>query len=445
MKPILFVAYHYPPASAVGGIRPSKLVRYLQQYGWSSVVLTATGAACGVPPSCVVRVREWPHPLKVYQRLREQRLKRLGRIEELRAKTSFAYAMAAEGGRPNRVTGWLVPLLTLPDREMGWLVPAIWRGWRLVRAHRIKCLVTTGPPFTCHLVGLALKAVTGLPWVAEFRDPWSLDHKYRVLRNGPSDRLESWLIRQVMTRADRVVSVTSRMTDDAIKEHPELSQTKFVTLTSGFDPADYDDVSWQRPVGPPVVFAYFGTFYHGRTPEPFLRALKSLIDDGTLRKTDIRVRFVGLVEHAEGQSLDAMLRDLDLESVVTVEGPVSRREALRQTLETHVVLVLNEQHPTQIPFKLYEALGAGAIVLNVGSAGAVGDVLTATGRGVAVDYRSMAEVRRGIMECIGRSRDASRTQTDQPWRDPAIAPFNFERLAGRLAAVLDTLEQPEPS
>jgi glycosyltransferase involved in cell wall biosynthesis len=443
MKPVLFVTYHYPPATAVGGIRPSKLAQYLRQYGWSSVVLTATGSDCGVPPSYVVRVREWPHPLKIYQRLRERRLKRLGRMEELRAKASFAYAMAAGGGRPRWGIGWLVPLLSLPDRETGWLVPAIWSGWRLVRAHRIKCLVTTGPPFTCHLVGLALKALTGLPWVAEFRDPWSLAHKYRVLRNGSSDRLESWLIRRVMTRADRVVSVTSRMTDDAIKEHSELSQTKFMTITSGFDPADYDGVSWQRPAAPSVVFAYFGTFYHGRTPEPFLRALKSLFDDGTLRRAEIRVRFVGLVEQVEGQSLAGMLGDLDLESVVTMEVPVSRREALRQTLETHVVLVLNEQHPTQIPFKLYEALGAGAIVLNVGSAGAVGDVLTATGRGVAVDYRSMAEVRRGIMECIGRSRDAS--HTDQPWRDPAIAAFNFERLAGRMAAVLDTLEQPELS
>ena len=442
MQTTLFVTYHYPPSQAVGGVRPSKLVRYLQDFGWLSIVLTA---ARGTEPDMaaetkIVRVPEWPHPLKVYQGFRERQLRRLGRLDELRAKTMPSYEDAMQRPHPRRLSSWIIPLLSVPDRELGWVVPAIWKGWRQIKHHNAKCVVTTGPPFSAHLVGLVLKRWTGLPWVAEFRDPWAPTYKYQVLRNAVSDVVEGRLIKHVMRRADRIVSVTSRMTDEVMKDHPELSPTKFLTLTSGFDPADYQGLNWKRPPATPVVFAYFGTFYHGRTPEPFLRALRSLLDDGMLKGQDVRVKFVGQVERAEGRALDAMVRELNLESILTIEGPVPRQEALRQTLEAHVVLVLNEQHPIQIPFKFYEALGAGALILNVGSAGAVSDTLSHTGRGVAVDYRSTAEVRRGILTCVERTKQQATLHRDPPWQEPSLGSLSFPYIAGRLAGVLDSLQ-----
>jgi glycosyltransferase involved in cell wall biosynthesis len=444
MNHVLLIAYHYPPSQAVGGIRPSKFARYLPVYGWQPTVLTLLN---GVRPTTadtsdatmIVRAREWPHPLKVYERWKEQRADRRGRREEYLAAITPTFD---QGARPIRkglgLKRWLSTFLWLPDRELGWIFPATLHALRLIRQRRITHLITTGPPFTCHLVGLLLKWITGVAWIADFRDPWSLKHRFPIFRNGVTDAIETALIRSVMMRADRVMSVTDSMTDEARKEWAGLDPGKFITLPSGFDVSDFEGQSWSRPrpdPPQPVVFSYFGTFYHGRTPEPFLRAMRSLIDDGSLLGTDIAIRFVGQIERAEGLAVPALVARYGLEAQVTLQSTVPRQEALRQLLETHVSLVLDERHPIQIPFKLYDVLASGALVLNIGAQGAVADVLVKTGRGVVVDHTSQAELRKGILECVRRSRDPH-AYAEMPWEEPAIQAYNFSSLTARLAQIL---------
>ena len=456
MKPVLLVTYYYPPNSAVGAVRPSKFADHLPAFGWHPTILTASAPSReahgnvrerrdergdsgngGMRP-IVSYAAEWPHPLKAYERLRERAAAKLGRAQEHAAKIVVPYTQCyapARGG----LKRWLLALLWLPDRETAWLVPAVLRGLREIRRSGIQHVITTGPPFTCHLVGLILKELAGVRWIADFRDPWSVRHKFPIFRNGVTDRVETRLIALVMRRADLILSVTPAMTEEAKKEHTDIPTERFQTLISGFDPADFTGLHWSRPYPDPVVFSYFGTFYHGRTPEPFLGALKSLLDDGSLKPQDVRVRFVGQVSLADGQPVQEMVRLLGLDGLVSLHTSVPRREALKQTLESHVVLVLDERHPIQIPLKLYDAIAAGVTVFNVGSGGAAADVLRQTGRGLAVSYERPAEIRAGILECVKRARAGMMTFSATPWEDPAIQGFDFHRLAGRLAAYLNTV------
>ncbi|MBA2252713.1 MAG: hypothetical protein H0W13_08420 [Nitrospirales bacterium] len=450
MKRVLLVSYYYPPSSAVGAVRPSKFAGYLPAFGWHPTVVTASAQSAatqsrgqetmesdGVRP-IVYHETEWPHLLKAYERFRERAAARGGRAQEHAAKVILPYAQCYDSTRWG-VKRWLLAFLSLPDRETAWLVPAVLRGLREIRHFGTRHIITSGPPFTCHLVGLVLKRFTGVRWIADFRDPWSLRHKFPVFRNGVTDKVESRLIAAVMRHADVILSVTDAMTDEAKNEHTGVPKERFHTLMSGFDPDDFSGITWSRPYPDPVIFSYFGTFYHGRTPEPFLGALKSLLDDGSLKPRDICVRFVGQVSLADGQPVVDMLRYLGVESLVSLHTPVPRHEALKQTLESHVVLVLDERHPVQIPLKLYDAMAAGVTVFNIGSGGAAADVLRRTGRGVSVSYERPADVRAGILECVKRARSAVTMCSATPWEDPAIQEFHFRRLTGRLATYLDTL------
>jgi glycosyltransferase involved in cell wall biosynthesis len=424
---------------AVGGVRPSKFAAYLPAHGWDPIVVAAAPArpAGGSGAAGVHYVSEWPHPLKSYERLRASLASRRGSADDYSAKLIVPFEQCHTIQR-RTLKQRCLPLFWLPDREIGWLGPALWRGLRLIRGQGITHLLTTGPPFTCHLAGLLLKRMTHVRWVADFRDPWSLAHKFPIFRNGVTDALESRWIRAVMREADLVLCVTPAMTDEARKDHPDLPPERFATLTSGFDPAELAKIEWRRPAPLPVVMSYFGTFYHGRTPEPFLRAVRGLLDDGALARDEMAVRFVGQVSHADGRSITDMVRSLGLESLVTLHPPVPRIEALKRTLESHVVLVLDERHPVQIPLKLYDALGAGVTVLNIGSHGAVADVLARTGAGMAVHYQRDGEIRDGVLECLRRARSMPE-RSDRPWADPRIQEFDFQRLTGRLAGHLNDL------
>src|SRR5207245_4220317 len=290
----------------------------------------------------------------------------------------YAVAMSRRKLGIAQVKQWLVDIMRVPDQELGWLIPATVMGIRLIRKKKITRLITTAPPFTSQLVGLALKRLTGVHWVADFRDPWSVTVKYTSPGNRITDAVESRLIRSVMKFADVVLSVTPPMTEQLKKEHPDLDPDKFVTLTNGFDPRDFVDLNKSRETSGPVLFSYIGEFAYGRTPEPFLHALRSLIDSGKLKRGDVQVKFIGMVEFAEGRSVPKMVENLGLEGIVTIEPLIPRREALQRALESHVLLVLTEQHPFALTFKLFDALAVGAIILNIGSKGAVADVLAKT-------------------------------------------------------------------
>jgi glycosyltransferase involved in cell wall biosynthesis len=223
------------------------------------------------------------------------------------------------------------------------------------------------------------------------------------------------------------------------KEQPDLDSAKFLTLTSGFDPLDFSGMHPARSTDGPIMFAYFGTFHYGRTPKPFLCALRSLIDEGVIKPEDIQVKYVGNVAIAEGQEVQEIIREFGMQRVVKVLPAVARAEALRQSLEAHVLLVLDERHPVQIPLKLYEAIASGAVVFNIGSKGAVAELLAKTGRGIAVDYRNLDEIKSGILECLRRERWGQMWSRPDPWNDPAIQDLNFRNLTGQLARYLERL------
>jgi glycosyltransferase involved in cell wall biosynthesis len=445
VKEVLLVAYHYPPDQAVGGVRPAKFTRYLPQLGWTPIVLTAAAQGAGGSRNEIGEIHhvaEWPHPLKWYTRFKEHRLKARGRGDELAAKWSLSYD---EAMAPSALRGivelkrWILAFQWLPDQEIGWIIPAAWRGIRLIRRKRISHMITSGPPSSSYLVGLALKRITGIQWIADFRDPWTLKQKSPLYRNFVTDRVEARLIRSVVQRANLVLSNTAQRTEDVRKENPDLNPEKFITMTNGFDPADFEGLIQKRPVPGPVIFVHPGTFYFGQSPEPFLRALKRLIIDGNVKQNDVLVRFFGYASAAGGQAVPEMVRRLGLEAIVAIEPRVARREALQEILNAHVVLVFSEHIPDRIPFKLYESMAAGALILNIGRAGATAEVLAKTGKGLTVDYRNQEDISQGILEAMARSRSPGAEVRNESWRDPAIQEYNFEVLTSRLAGLLDDM------
>lgn len=442
---VLIIAYHYPPCEAVGGVRPSKFARYLPQFGWEPTVLTIdTNKPLEMPEMApeISRVLEWPHPLKAYEQFKLKRYTRQNKVDDLILQWTVSYDVARQSSRRSglgELKRWLLAFLWLPDREVSWLIPAVVRGLHLIRKKRIGYILTTGPPFSCHLVGLILKRLTSVRWVADFRDPWSVPHKFASLRNAVTDSIECRMIRAVMQQADHVLSVTTPMTELAIKGHPDLDSDKFLTLSSGFDALDFAGLRAVRSIAGPIMFAYFGTFYQGRTPKPFLCALRSLIAEKVIKPEDVQVKFVGNVAIAEGEEVQDIIRGFGMESFVKVLPAVARAEALRQSLSAHVLLVLDERHPLQIPLKVYEAIASGAAVFNIGSKGAVAELVAKTGRGIAVDYRNPDEIKSGILECLRRERWRQMWESPDPWNDPEIQYLNFRNLTSQLAGYLEQL------
>jgi len=192
---VLVISYHFPPHIEMGAQACAQIARHLPMYGWEPVVLTVRERylksldvpAGGGTARNIVRTRVIPHPFTIYRRLKSG----------LRPRDNVPPAGTGTAERSGTLRRLTLSLLGIPDSYSGWFLPAVIHGLRAIHKHRVEHLFSSAPCWTNHLVGLALARLSGLPWTAHFRDPWT-QAKEPKPTSALSARIEAALERMVI-------------------------------------------------------------------------------------------------------------------------------------------------------------------------------------------------------------------------------------------------------
>ena len=450
---ILLVAYHFPPSAAVGGLRMARFARYLPEFGGEPYVLTVDDAdrdqEQGNDATRMVGLKNVP--------IRRTH-SRSGRISALyrRVKSLLHGGQGQPGGgtadhdlqghairdgggarheavlrRFKRYVTSLV--LLLPDEFKGWSFSSAWTAVHLVRKHRIDWVLTSGPPFSVHFIGLVVKICTRARWIADFRDPWieMLPERSQHSRSWLSDQLEKWMEASVMRNADKVLTTTERLRQSMIARYPNVAPGKYECLPNGIDlgqMAVRDAVEKDRP----LTITYAGSLYFERTPEPLFHALGELVREGIARTSDFRLWLIGNCSHIGNADTLDVARHHGVEASVEILSWLPRVEAVRLMQRSHLLLVLAPpNHKLMLPAKVFDYLGSGSKILAIAEPGATTDFVRETDGGrcfAGTDVSGLKAYLREILEG-GRYRYMR--------NDPAtFASHDARTRASQLAAIL---------
>jgi len=375
VKPVLMVAFHYPPEGAASGVlRALKFSKFLPANGYAPHVLTLResayairddGLLADVPPEVVIhRTRGFDVP---------RRVAILGRYPEFTA---------------------------IPDRYLSWLPFGVVRGLSVVRRHGIRVLYSTSPIPTAHLIAAWIKRKTGLPWVADFRDPW-IEEGIHPRPGSMRLRIERPLERWVVSMADRVVATTPRLREELLSRHPDLNTDRIRVVYNGYDE---DDFATGIPEVPPER-SRFEILHAGlvtpdfRDPFPLLRTVAELVEEGALPRDRTRVTLLGGGPYLESESFRTGLSALHLDGVVEIAGRVSHEEALRRLARSAVLLLLQASEDTRalIPAKAFEYLRTGRPILALTLAGDTADLLRGMQECHVVDPSDSGALRTSVL------------------------------------------------
>jgi glycosyltransferase involved in cell wall biosynthesis len=333
-------------------------------------------------------------------------------------------------------------MLDIPDHLTGWLPIAVSRGYSLIRREGVDAIFSSAPYWTNHLVGLALKRLTGLPWTAHFRDPWTTfkahSHANRV--SSGSLVIERWLERRVLRDADWIVCVTDQHTEAIRRGHADVPPDKVVTIPNGYSSDEFHGlpgaISDSVSAGPrPFTITYTGSLYIGRDVTPVMLALRRLIDEAELTAQEVSLNLVGACETANGRPVRQIAQDLGLEQVVRLHGALSRAEALRFMVSSDLLLLLAEELTVQVPGKAYEYLRAGRPILTLTPEGATADLIRKTRGGDVVRPGDIA----GIAEVVRRRVRLKRAGHLSVGADPRVVrDYDRRSLTGRFATLLNS-------
>ena len=434
---ILFIAYHFPPSAAVGGRRIANFAATVRSFAWHPQVLTIADE--NIESMDRARLKD-VEGIPIHKAGVRRRALALAEWLWVRARgrrstvpTSSTNGVAAPKPAPvghaaGGLRRFVLSLLALPDWERGWCIPATLRGLKTVREERIDWFVTSCPPYSVHLIGLALKMLTRRRWVADFRDPWMTTGSKRLYPTSPlSMRIETFLERRVVEHADLLLFNVERLRRAYRERYNWIPASKFVYIPNGISMRTGDGPvrKYER-----FTISYTGSLYVGRSPEPVLEAVALLIRQGRIDPCSIRVKLVGQCDIIDGVATETVVRRHGLESIVEVLPPVPYKDAFEIIQRSQLALLLAPNLPYQIPAKMYDYLGAGTRILAIAEDGGTADLLaeTASGRAFRTDeVAAIADFIHG--EFLARSSAGPVSSS--------LAPYDVRHLTGELLGHLD--------
>lgn len=454
MKNVLIIAYYFPPVAASGAMRPLAFCRYLESYGWLPRVLT-TDPVSVHPPHPVdrhlltklppnVKIETVPHgnPLRrlLAWRDRVQTVmgsRKGGQVEGPSARESDERT-PTEGGSIGALKELILDWrFAFPDPQCAWLKPAVAWARKWPQAEIPDIVWATGGPWTSQLVGKHLAQYWGVPYVVDYRDPWT-SNPYVSFSSSYLNSSAGRLERSVCQGASRVMTNTHELRVQLEKDYPGLAD-KTLTITNGFDPDSFAAGSagtgtagrrlGQQASGSRLELCHFGTVYGKRTPAVLFQTLSDLHQEGRLSGEQLRLRFIGAWEVAEPQC-ENLAQRLEKAGLLTREPPVPYQECLRQMREADALLVMQPDSPLQIPGKIYEYLATRRPLLLVGGEGATANLVQRHRLGLAC-RNNVDEIRHVITALLdGREALVAPPQEE-------IDRFNYRSLTADLARVLE--------
>lgn len=378
-----------------------KFAKYLPLEGWQPVIYTPENPeqlaideslAAEIPAEAEVIKTHIVEPYEIYKKL----LRKSGHSKEA---VEVNPVNAQNKSFLQKVAMWVRGNLFRPDPRCLWIGPSVRFLKKYLEEHPVDLIVSTGPPQSMHLIGRRLALATGIPWIADFRDPWTKIFYFKHL--SMTRGTEKWhkkMEKKVLDDATVVVAVSPLVQ----QEFQAMTQTPVELITNGFDECDFAaDGSCKAEGGPEQDFCitHTGLFAADGNPTVLWDVLaEKCCADDAFRKA-LKVKLIGKTD----DSILSALNATGLSEAVNNIGYLPHSEAVEQQRNASLLILPLRKEPEYkavLPGKLFEYLASRRPVLGIGQPdGAMSMILKQTQTGAVIDWEDRDSIKQFIDSC----------------------------------------------
>ena len=401
MKRVLIISYYWPPTGGSGVQRWVKFAKYLPALGWQPVIYTPENPeqlavdetlAGEVPAEAEVIRRRIVEPYEMYKKM----LRKSGHSKEA---VEVNPVNAQNKSFLQKVAMWIRGNFFRPDPRCLWIRPSVRFLKKYLKEHPVDLIVSTGPPQSMHMIGRKLAQETGLPWIADFRDPWTKIFYFKHLSmTRATERWHHKMEKKVLDDATAVVAVSPLVQQD----FQAMTQTPVDLITNGFDECDFHQEPFKMAEGGPqqlFTITHTGLFAADGNPTVLWEVLAEKCRTCEEFRKSLRINLIGKTD----EQIIKAAHDAGLgENVYDLGYQHHARAVDEQRKASLLILPLRKEpeYKAVLPGKLFEYLASYRPILGIGQPdGAMSMILDSTKTGVVFDWDDKEAIAKYIDEC----------------------------------------------
>lgn len=438
MKRVLIISYYWPPTGGSGVQRWVKFAKYLPSEGWQPVIYTPENPEqlaidhsleFEIPAEAEIIKTHITEPYEMYKKF----LRKSGHSKE---SVEVNPVNAQNKSFVQKVAMWIRGNFFRPDPRCLWIKPSVRFLKKYLKEHPVDLIVSTGPPQSMHLIGRRLAKETGLPWIADFRDPWTKIFYFKHLSmTKATERWHKKMEKRVLDDADAVVAVSPLVQ----QEFQAMTDTPVELITNGFDECDFKvdkNIKTEAAGGSDkdFIITHTGLFAADGNPTTLWEVLGEKCSKDPDFKKHLIIRLVGktdeqIIKAIEEAGLKANTEDL---------GYQPHSKAVEEQSKASLLILPLRKEPEYkavLPGKLFEYLASLRPVLGIGQPdGAMSMILNSTKTGVVLNWDDKASISRYIDLCWERHLKRELTVEDAD-----ISQFTRRRLTHRMVELFENI------
>lgn len=434
MKRVLIITYYWPPTGGSGVQRWVKFAKYLPDEGWQPVIYTPENPEqlavdhsleSEIPAEAEIVKTHITEPYELYKKF----LQKSGHSKEA---VEVNPVNAQKKSLLQKAAMWVRGNFFRPDPRCLWIRPSVRFLKKYLEEHPVDLIVSTGPPQSMHLIGLHLAKETGLPWIADFRDPWTRIFYFKHL--SMTRHTEKWhhrMERKVLDNATAVVAVSPLVQ----KEFQDMTQTPVELITNGFDECDFAAEKCAEAAGGEdrdFVITHTGLFASDGNPETLWEVLADkCAKDDKFRKS-LTIKLIG---KTDSLIIDAIERAGLKDNILNLGYQPHAAAVSEQRKASLLILPLRKEpeYKAVLPGKLFEYIASQRPVLGIGQPdGAMSIILNKTKNGLVLDWKDKKSIARFIDYCWDRH-----LKGELIVEDGDISQFTRRNLTHKMAEIFE--------
>ena len=430
MKKVLIISYYWPPAGGIAVHRCLKFAKYLREFGWEPIICTADkpeypvldeGNFKDVPEGVkVIKTKIW-EPFNLFKLItgkkKDERIHNVFLEEE---KQTFAHKLGI----------WIRGNIFIPDARKFWIRPSVKFLSEYLKENPVDVLFTNGPPQSTHMIAYGVKKRLGIPWHADFQDPWTqVDYFPQLMLNPLSLKIHKTMEQRVFRYADKVTICSETWKHDL----ESIGAKDVGGIVWGYDEDDFKNINIE--LSPKFTLSHYGSLGPDRNAKTLWKACSIIAKENKQFANDLEIELAGFIGHAILNEIES----LELKNNLVLFDHLSRKETLERMHRSQVLLLILNDMPNvngRLPGKLFEYLASRRPILVIGPEESdASKIVNGVNAGYTCDFSNLEKTISTVKELYEKFKNSELKPNKND-----ISKYSNRNLTKKLAEFLDNIK-----